>query len=103
MKRCEFVKGSIRNARTYHKDGTSLEVNIVRERNLSLDSVSGLIQLKLRACLDGLSDESGILTLEEGSKTREFGKSCKRDVCRVPTWRDEQMIITLWLAIPFST
>lgn len=67
---------------TYDKDGTSLEVDIVRERMLSLYSVSGLIQFKFITSLDGLGGKIGLLTLKQGSKTGELGQGSERDIYR---------------------
>ena len=68
--------------KTYNEDGTGVEINIVGQGDLALYGISGLVQFKLGAALDGISREGRLFALKEGLQTREVGKGGKRDVWR---------------------
>lgn len=67
---------------TYHKDGLSLEIDVLREGVLALDGVGSLVQLELSGELDGVDGEGSVLVLEHGSETRELGQGSDGDVCK---------------------
>lgn len=77
--------GSEMNEGAYDKDGLLLEINILGKGVLALDGISGLVQLEISRELDGVSSESGVLSSEQGSETRELGEGGERD-----DWRERE-------------